>query len=1437
MKLMIEIVENCNIDINDESDSLEEFCEKLSDKNILQTKIIEFIDVNDENYSIDMDDEYTNICNTTGTNFRCEKKVPDNSVNIFKNKTDQEKQDRERNGKNAFPENKFAKSIACIEVPLIQKFYPFTPLVISIGDYELFDTVVEYKVKASPSKIISDLFSKTLTFQNIFTRDFIFQRAMQNLWQVVFDEDFEKSKKMKLGKSPSKSFQKNQNKLRIENDCDIENLLSQFEMIEDNDDQETFDELFDHKQLLDYNFIISNFSFENIINAFVKSSDKMLYKDSDNCIRNLKLLDKHHIKTYFETVSKIETDRKIKNYPNHNYDRRIENISAKKYLVNEIHALSKTKKSYTDGQFKMLLCVIYLINGNNAEQNNRFRDIFGSIHQTIAFIKNNINVKDDKVPELNTESVSGDTYANIPPWLQSWLYFHCKYIDCCDLEGIFSNRFKKSEKGGSSQQKHKKNGGDDDKKDFFSKNSFKNSNGKGLLNNIIGYDNLKLKTILDEEGCANLTIFLSVMFRIYVSQLLYDIYIDIDPEIAYQLYLFSNTHNRLLIYMKNYEIYGDDLLNMIGEQQNHDLIDKLQRKLDKCQQLETFDRNSVSPFDLYKPTEYSTQHEGNFPDHSQDHNYLNFYGSSESFNAEVWPYMNLKRYPKVCQTRAIKSMHDESCQNSDSYYKWACLCIEISLRGLYRTAKIRPSYYRQLLIDELFILYRNNQEKQKEFRKFMLENKILVNYCMMENITYLLKYNPSLVNVLNRKYSMDSFFIISHIYMDMFRGLENSTQYNSVIQYLEVAIKKMNLFIRDQFQQIGSFPGHVEEHFHEKNIESSLNKKKSNSAANNNNQKNTLKRKHSSIENSETTELDDNSKVQGCQHKKKKSKSSHQNNRTKKSIKIFDSNQKSMQQSCLDINDIDEFDEMVVSDDNKSFEDDDDRGDSMDEEEDDDMIDDIEQYNSDDQNSDSESNSEEEQSIEDSDDTKNSQNNDYKDLKKSNCLSENTKINNQYDNDSNNNFSGKIKVFRETKENFVEYINTCFKDHDILRMMQNNWFTEKHVLTRLKRMIVKKHIDSLVPGKHMNQNVADFLFSCKTLKNMGVSLNGLTILNHLYVMYNSKKKKLYLKLMIELFQNQSDYMTIFYYYETLKTHNLITIIEINNYDIVKQQLEQLCELYGVDHPKDLPEFAGRFAIAPCCKMVKANISNGKDKKTMGNIRIGYNDITDQYNCQVIRKNKRNNAPIKKLAMEDDNKSDQEALRKKFSRHKIHRQILKFCDKYKITIEDITKNNKMEEEYLKELKDIDSDKLKEIRNSETIENLCEETDIIFIPLIGRIVELKGYKEKDRKRNSDRMPFWINPCCGQMDHYQMRNWGANGYQCSVCRQEETKKYFNVICNSCHKAIKTKTASGESVLVFDDLVTYQYKNIIMCKQCHSKNDVKSKKKLMMSMITNQF
>lgn len=180
-----------------------------------------------------------------------------------------------------------------------------------------------------------------------------------------------------------------------------------------------------------------------------------------------------------------------------------------------------------------------------------FKQIFGSLSTTITFLKfnlenSNLSTEFEKKQKMADEKCTPPTEIDNEcqinsMWLRAWLFFHNKYI----------NQQSESTKTEDTNE---------------SSNTNTKTVEKDLLSEIIGLSNKKLFKIISENNndCSRLSIFISTMFRIYVSQLLYKIYIDIDPEIAYQLYLFSISHNELVIYMKEYEIYDDISLKLVG---------------------------------------------------------------------------------------------------------------------------------------------------------------------------------------------------------------------------------------------------------------------------------------------------------------------------------------------------------------------------------------------------------------------------------------------------------------------------------------------------------------------------------------------------------------------------------------------------------------------------------------------------------------------------------------------------------------------------------------------------------------------------------------------------------------------------------------------------------------------------------------------------------
>ncbi len=178
-------------------------------------------------------------------------------------------------------------------------------------------------------------------------------------------------------------------------------------MLHDNDQEKTFDDL--NEEQIETNFLLQNFSFENSIGKFITYQDAATtttsfdttekkssfslstdnnndINDTDNSMLNknhsnfantgntdnlpststslLKRMDEKHVENIISCMAKVKQTKFILDAENDDYDQRIPNIKAKKFLVQEIIMLSKTKKSYTSGEFKMFIgkqcCVVAL---------------------------------------------------------------------------------------------------------------------------------------------------------------------------------------------------------------------------------------------------------------------------------------------------------------------------------------------------------------------------------------------------------------------------------------------------------------------------------------------------------------------------------------------------------------------------------------------------------------------------------------------------------------------------------------------------------------------------------------------------------------------------------------------------------------------------------------------------------------------------------------------------------------------------------------------------------------------------------------------------------------------------------------------------------------------------------------------------------------------
>lgn len=387
------------------------------------------------------------------------------------------------------------------------------------------------------------------------------------------------------------------------------------------------------------------------------------------------------------------------------------------------------------------------------------------------------------------------------------------------------------------------------------------------------------------------------------------------------------------------------------------------------------------------------------------------------------------------------------------------------------------------------------------------------------------------------------------------------------------------------------------------------------------------------------------------------------------------------------------------------------------------------------------------------------------------------------------------------KSEFVKFVHELFESYDVMRYMKQMWVPDSQFISRTKQMLMRRYVESLVPGRDPPLRV---------LWEFGVSERGMSLVFKLRELYDEGVSAAHSAFLLDkLYEQEGDYVVCSLFFDYVHGHGQVRFVEIQNRTIVQQQIAALCRRFGVDDMADLPPTCGRLALAPCCKRVKTLMANGKNCKAYGHVRIVYNDVEDRYLC--ARKTEKNET-MKQFRKVMRSQFENTPIMRKFERFK--RERLKNQES-KSEVQKFVELVSVHTDFLQSLDDKDREKISKIRWKERKHVTCIDTDIIFVPLVGRIVELDDYKEIVRRKNSEKLPYWINPCCGQVDYYFSNNWGPNGYACCTCRKMQEATYEALVCELCLKA-RRRAKPYDTVVLYDDEIGFCFKTYCICKQC---------------------
>lgn len=241
-------------------------------------------------------------------------------------------------------------------------------------------------------------------------------------------------------------------------------------------------------------------------------------------------------------------------------------------------------------------------------------------------------------------------------------------------------------------------------------------------------------------------ILLSILLRVYVMERLHTLEPPHRETLRQNLILLRNSHLALL---RSITVNRLELLN------DADLREKT---------------GALSKLELYAPTPTREIHPGLLPDLVNGLVYVNFMGDA-GMDHHPWIKIQFKKPKRCCGGREFSEMLRAMCAADDAFYRYTCLELELSLKGLYRHNTVAPSFYRTLALDELFDNIDNPAVRERLFT-FILENQTLVTEATSESLVYLLEFAPHLRDILSEVYQ-DWFAWRIKANMDMVRQCYN----------------------------------------------------------------------------------------------------------------------------------------------------------------------------------------------------------------------------------------------------------------------------------------------------------------------------------------------------------------------------------------------------------------------------------------------------------------------------------------------------------------------------------------------------------------------------------------------------------------------------------------------------------------------------------------
>lgn len=193
-------------------------------------------------------------------------------------------------------------------------------------------------------------------------------------------------------------------------------------------------------------------------------------------------------------------------------------------------------------------------------------------------------------------------------------------------------------------------------------------------------------------------------------------------EIIYQIRAFICTHIQLATYLFTSGFVTD----------NEIIADEI-----------VAEGGTVSKFVVHYPGDHRFYGEGSQPDCVTSHMYVNFFARQGTENRS-WYYLLGKLLPRCCQSRKWCSKHESACKTNEAYRLWVCMCLRISITGMYRSRRQWLKFENLLKADSTCKSFFDDKEL---FQLFQTKYPGLVMNSLRESMIWQIGLNPPLLRI------------------------------------------------------------------------------------------------------------------------------------------------------------------------------------------------------------------------------------------------------------------------------------------------------------------------------------------------------------------------------------------------------------------------------------------------------------------------------------------------------------------------------------------------------------------------------------------------------------------------------------------------------------------------------------------------------------------